>query len=402
MATTNLNMPIINTSTAMLYGALTINSNLETIDDAIGRNNLVLSATSVNALPHEFSNSKIKKEHRVVNIVLSNPEAQVGDWTYTTIDGKLTLSGTISASTHIYLFLAEEYGAGAVTNMKIPAPSIVARTTVLSSSNITSDTSILSLEPGFYQVREASATVVPYLPTNYGTLIVGRSGNTYRAYVFINTSGDMYFRHGTSSAWNSDWMQSDHSKQFGDTSKTLATVLTENWQNEIPNAKPYPILVQVQADSTNYYGFLSRYSTKYGSGVLTRYDGKCYLCFLNNSTVTVRSIGEDVSTGTITKASRVTSGTVDCLTCRKTGNVVTVSGRIHTITDNTVKANGECFVIPSGFRPGGTVYCSGYVNITGTGGIPTVFSIDSSGNVTLYYSNNYYMNQVAFFGCYGV
>ena len=89
------------------------------------------------------------------------------------------------------------------------------------------------------------------------------------------------------------------SRIFGDLTKTLATVLTENWQTKIENGRQYPTVVTVQADNTNYYGHLSRYSTKYGSGVLTRYDGKAYACFMNNGTVSVKGFiqnGFDVTT----------------------------------------------------------------------------------------------------------
>lgn len=103
------------------YDLNVVNANLDRVDDAFGSNNLVLTATSVSALPWVFTNSKIKGRHRVVNMILSNPAAQLSDWSYSTVDGQLTLSGTISGTTHIYLYLAEIYGLSSVSGVKINA-----------------------------------------------------------------------------------------------------------------------------------------------------------------------------------------------------------------------------------------------------------------------------------------
>lgn len=62
---------------------------------------------SISSLPVTFQNSKIVAEHEVPpgNAYLSNPTAQTGDWTITTNDGSLTLSGAISGSTSVTLWL---------------------------------------------------------------------------------------------------------------------------------------------------------------------------------------------------------------------------------------------------------------------------------------------------------
>lgn len=67
---------------------------------------IVITSSSFSSLPQTISNTKIKSNHVVVNSVLSNPSAQTGDWTVTTSDGSLTISGSISGSTTITLYLA--------------------------------------------------------------------------------------------------------------------------------------------------------------------------------------------------------------------------------------------------------------------------------------------------------
>jgi len=47
--------------------------------------------------------------HRVVNCILSNTLAQPSDWSYSTGNGSVTISGTISGTTNVYLCLSEFY-----------------------------------------------------------------------------------------------------------------------------------------------------------------------------------------------------------------------------------------------------------------------------------------------------
>lgn len=60
---------------------------------------------SFSSLPKTVTNSKIKAADEVVEAVLSNPDAQTGDWTVTTSAGSLTISGNISGSTSLTLYL---------------------------------------------------------------------------------------------------------------------------------------------------------------------------------------------------------------------------------------------------------------------------------------------------------
>jgi hypothetical protein len=66
---------------------------------------LEITSTSFNSLPQTINDAAITADHVVLNSVLSNPSAQTGDWTVTTSAGSLTISGTISGSTTITLYL---------------------------------------------------------------------------------------------------------------------------------------------------------------------------------------------------------------------------------------------------------------------------------------------------------
>ena len=82
-------------------------SALEQRDTAIAKCEcLILSANSVSALPYTFSNAAIETDMVCINSVLSNPSAQLSDWTVNTdTAGKATISGTISGSTNITIYM---------------------------------------------------------------------------------------------------------------------------------------------------------------------------------------------------------------------------------------------------------------------------------------------------------
>ena len=67
---------------------------------------LKVSKSSVSSLPTTISNSNITADMEVINSVLSNPSAQTGDWTVTTSAGSAVISGSISGTTNITLYLA--------------------------------------------------------------------------------------------------------------------------------------------------------------------------------------------------------------------------------------------------------------------------------------------------------
>lgn len=71
---------------------------------------LEVSVSSVSSLPQTISNSKITASMKVVHSVLSNPSAQVDDWTATTSAGSVSITGSISGTTNITLYLSELRG----------------------------------------------------------------------------------------------------------------------------------------------------------------------------------------------------------------------------------------------------------------------------------------------------
>ena len=68
---------------------------------------LKVTKNSVSSLSTTISNSAITSNMEVLHTVLSNPSAQTGDWTVTTSNGSLSISGSISGTTNITLYLAE-------------------------------------------------------------------------------------------------------------------------------------------------------------------------------------------------------------------------------------------------------------------------------------------------------
>lgn len=75
------------------------------VDSLVKDRVLEVTLSSVSSLPQTISNASVESDMVVVNSTLSNPAAQTGDWTVTTSSGSLTLSGNISGTTNITLYL---------------------------------------------------------------------------------------------------------------------------------------------------------------------------------------------------------------------------------------------------------------------------------------------------------
>lgn len=347
------------------YDITVVNDNLQLVDDAFGRNHVIATLSNVSSFGANgvsYTDPKITKKHRVVNMVLSNPEAQKGDWTYDVIDGKITLKGTVSGTTNITLFLVEvnDTGLNGVTNMKISScfnlgTKVFSASTLanVESALVTFGASMADSEFRNIKIAVTQATEVFDAATHFGII------KRYDANRFVvNLQGvgspdqSIVGIYTSTNAWT--WAHADNSVLFGDLTKTLQTVLTENWQTAILNARQRPTPVLVQADNTNYYGFLSRYSTRYGSGILTRYDGKAYACFMNNSTVTVRFAGmETTSLGSGTLANMQSAiatfgGTMSNLDFRNISFAITPAEGIFNATTylGTIKkVNATRFIV---------------------------------------------------------
>ena len=66
---------------------------------------LVVEVASFSSLPQTINNADITEDMVVVNSVLGTPSAQTGDWTVTTANGSATITGSISGSTTLTLYL---------------------------------------------------------------------------------------------------------------------------------------------------------------------------------------------------------------------------------------------------------------------------------------------------------
>lgn len=79
----------------------------ETLGVAESGHPLQVSISSVSALPTTVNAAEITADMvcKPGDCYLSNPAAQTGDWTVTTAAGSVTLSGTISGTTDITLYL---------------------------------------------------------------------------------------------------------------------------------------------------------------------------------------------------------------------------------------------------------------------------------------------------------
>ncbi len=68
---------------------------------------LVVSCGTISSLPSTINDDDITEDMVVVNQTLGAPAAQTGDWTVSTSNGSLTISGSISGSTTLTLYLSK-------------------------------------------------------------------------------------------------------------------------------------------------------------------------------------------------------------------------------------------------------------------------------------------------------
>ena len=69
-------------------------------------NVLIVSVPSFNSLPKTVTNAAITSDMVVLKAELGTPSAQTSDWEVTTSTGSLGITGTISGSTTLKLYLA--------------------------------------------------------------------------------------------------------------------------------------------------------------------------------------------------------------------------------------------------------------------------------------------------------
>ena len=125
------------------------------------------------------------------------------------------------------------------------------KTTKLDSTNVTNDTSILSLENGAYQVS-GSGDVSPYLPYRYGTLYVANSSNNYGMYLFESTVGTYYIRHRANpTTWSGDWKQIVIYDQSPIYTKNISVPNGSSVTFQMPAASAFMIQVVRQNSATS-------------------------------------------------------------------------------------------------------------------------------------------------------
>ena len=66
---------------------------------------LVIEISAFTALPQIVTNENITDDMVAVNSVLGTPSAQTGDWTVTTSNGSVTVTGSMSGETSLTLYL---------------------------------------------------------------------------------------------------------------------------------------------------------------------------------------------------------------------------------------------------------------------------------------------------------
>lgn len=109
--TTKIEADKLGVTTAMTEEEITTGTNTQkrVISPAVAATlkALVLDISSFSSLPKTVTNSKITSDMVVLNAELGTPSAQTADWTVTTSNGSLQITGTnaISGSTTLKLYL---------------------------------------------------------------------------------------------------------------------------------------------------------------------------------------------------------------------------------------------------------------------------------------------------------
>lgn len=77
------------------------------VDDVLEETVIIVNFASFSSLPQTKNSAKITADHVVLASTVGTPSAQTGDWTVTTADGSVTVSGSISGSTTLQLILGK-------------------------------------------------------------------------------------------------------------------------------------------------------------------------------------------------------------------------------------------------------------------------------------------------------
>ena len=105
----------------------------------------------------------------------------------------------------------------------------------------------------------------------------------------------------------------------------------------------------------------------------------------------------DTITGTISRADRISGGTLDNVTANKNGAVVTLAARIF---DVSYPASGNVFKLSEELWPDKVTRLMGYANISTIGFIPVMATVSPAGDVSFIYSSNHTFTQFGLAGTY--
>lgn len=88
----------------------TVSANIDTVSAEVKKQALIVDCGSFSSLPRTVSNASITADMVVIKSDLSDPAAATAnDWKATTSAGSLTISGSISGTTSLTLYLSRSY-----------------------------------------------------------------------------------------------------------------------------------------------------------------------------------------------------------------------------------------------------------------------------------------------------
>ena len=332
-----------------------------------------------------FSDSLIASDMDGAETWLDDPTAMLGNTTFTTADGSITITTTVKPT--------------AVWNLHVTLITNGAKVLSLANTKANKkavayveddDTAFHNIAAGEYLIwkdelhRASSAIAIGDTISGKAVKLDDGGLNTLKSEIFGKVPNKVF----------------DTAVVAEDALDTMPT--NQNWMVAFSNAN-------YTGDLKNLFGgvcYVAQFAMGEGFRIQIAFS-------INNNRVYWRRrswwtevwngwrmlYSDNIETGTINKASDVTGGTLANGTCRKIGNIVTVSARMWGISEPTDRS---FFVIPSGFRPATDVFGIGYINVTGVGSMPCSVHIYPNGNVEYAYSSSATTNQVYFFATYAV
>lgn len=146
-----------------------------------------VETSAFSSLPVTITSEKITENHYLLESTLSNPSAQAGDWTVTTSDGSMTISGSISGSTTAHIMLGRvDNESSTVLVFDITSFSTLPQT--ITDSRITQYHYLLHTELGTPSAQTGDWTVT----TETGSMTInGSISGSTTLRVIIGTAGSI-------------------------------------------------------------------------------------------------------------------------------------------------------------------------------------------------------------------